>query len=130
MNPFHKNSGFSLLEVLVAFSITALALGVLFQIYATGTQSVIAGKEYSKAVLIAQSKLDTFGDFSEPTDKELSGEENIYNWVTTVSSYPEINDTVKDTGISIRLVAVKVSWQGRVGLRSVTLNTLRLVQRL
>lgn len=53
--------GFSLLEVLVAFAILSIALGVLLQIFATGMRNVGLSEEYSQAALYAESILAAYG---------------------------------------------------------------------
>ncbi|MGQ0591933.1 MAG: type IV pilus modification PilV family protein, partial [Gammaproteobacteria bacterium] len=47
--------GISLLEVLVAFAIMALALGLLLRIFGTGLRSSAAAERYSAATLWAES---------------------------------------------------------------------------
>lgn len=58
---FSKSRGFTLLEILVAFSIFTVSLGVLFQIFSKGTRAAMLGDEYSQAIIIAQSRLASFG---------------------------------------------------------------------
>ena len=55
-----------------AFSIFALSLGVIFQIYSTGARSTVLSDEYTRAVIIAQSKLASIG---------VEGHERIFSVV-------------------------------------------------
>ena len=43
-----KQKGFSLLEVLVAFSILAIAMGALMQVFATGLRNTALAEEWGK----------------------------------------------------------------------------------
>lgn len=53
--------GFSLLEILIAFSILAFSLTVLLNIFSGGLRRTIVSEEYQQAVIIAQSKLAAAG---------------------------------------------------------------------
>ena len=127
----NHNRGFTLLEVLVAFSITALALGVLYQIYTKGTTSVILGKEYSEAILIAESKLALL-ETEELECLSLSGTEyDRYDWQITVSDY-EYTDEDDDENIvdfdpliSLKTVELELSWNSKGKQRTLELRTLR-----
>jgi type II secretory pathway component PulJ len=50
----YRQTGMSLLEVLVAFAILALVLGVIMQIFSSGMRASRLGESYSKAVLLAE----------------------------------------------------------------------------
>jgi prepilin-type N-terminal cleavage/methylation domain-containing protein len=51
--------GFSLLEVLVAFTILTMLLGALFQVFSNGLRAARAGDSYTRATVIAQSRRRT-----------------------------------------------------------------------
>lgn len=53
--------GFSLLEVLVAFAILSLSLGVLLQVFATGLRNAGVTDDYTRATLYAESILTAIG---------------------------------------------------------------------
>jgi general secretion pathway protein I len=64
-------SGFTLIEVLVAFTIAALTLGALSQVFSTGIGAVTRSNADKEALLIAQSSLEGLGigEALLPTDK-------------------------------------------------------------
>src|SRR5882762_11552687 len=53
--------GFTLIEVLVAFTIAALTLGALSQVFSTGIGAVTRANSEKEALLIAQSSLEELG---------------------------------------------------------------------
>ena len=46
----NKQQGFSLLEILIAFSILALSLGILLKIFAAGVNTAMIAENYTAAV--------------------------------------------------------------------------------
>ena len=122
-------SGFSLIEVMVAFSITAVALGILFQIYAKGTTASILAENYTEALVIAESKLAGVSASQSIDGLEMQGRElEKYDWEIRVQDY--MND-VQDEDLSplyaLVSVEVDVSWHSRGKLRRVELRTLKPV---
>jgi len=71
----HRERGFSLLEVLVAFSIFSVAIAIIYQIYAKGSTAAILAEEYATAVAIAESRLATATIIDEETAGEDRGTE-------------------------------------------------------
>ena len=61
MLPRRHSRGYTLVEVLVAFVILAMALSVLLRIFSGGVRNVGVSSDYAKAVLIAESRLATAG---------------------------------------------------------------------
>ena len=61
MLPRRRSRGYTLVEVLVAFVIMAMALTVLLRIFSGGVRNVALSSDYAKAVLIAESRLATAG---------------------------------------------------------------------
>ncbi|MFK8068605.1 MAG: prepilin-type N-terminal cleavage/methylation domain-containing protein [Gammaproteobacteria bacterium] len=109
----HKinQQGFSLLEVLVAFSILALSLSVLFQIYSRGTQSTALSRDYNQAIIIAQSKMAeldqekkiVFGEKSGSTDEQVQ-------WQRIVSEYQDPDPDFFNRNYQLVNVEVIVRW--------------------
>jgi general secretion pathway protein I len=120
--------GFTLLEVLVAFSIFTVSLGIIFQIFSKGTRAVMLSDEYTQAVFIAQSRLASAGIEGDLDVGEYSGKENeIYSWTTTVRPYESTDELETTYHLSEREIEVTVNWNSRGKERSIKLNTLRLI---
>ena len=56
-----RQAGFSLLEVLVAFAILALSLGVLLQIFSRAMSTTAVSGSYSRAAAMAEARLAEVG---------------------------------------------------------------------
>ncbi len=125
------SGGFTLLEVLVAFAVLAVSLGVLFQIFSTGTRASRAAEAYTHATLLAESKLAAVG-IEEPLDEgERTGEfDNGFDWRVAVRPYrPDGQEADGPRSLLAYEVGVTVSWNGGGGEKSVPLTTLRLKPR-
>ena len=122
------NYGFSLLEVLVAFSIAALSLGVLFQIYAKGTTAAILGEEYAQAIVIAESRLAELSVSDNLDGAGDSGRENDkYAWEVFVEDYVDEEDLDFTPTLLLKQVEVTVTWNSAGKSRSVYLQSLKPV---
>ncbi len=127
--PDRNQQGFSLIEVLVAFSIFAMSLGVIFQIYSAGARSTILSDEYTRATIIAESKLASIDIEGTADIGESSGmEAGKYQWFTRIHPTEDEN-TELETNFKIvkRHIEVEVSWDSRGKSRSVKLNTIKLI---
>ena len=125
----HKYAyGFSLLEILVTFSIAALTLGVLFQIYAKGTTAAILGEEYAQAIVIAESRLAELS-VRENLDKtgESGRENNKYDWEVTVEDFIDEEDLGFTPTLLLKQVEVTVAWNSAGKRRAIHLQSLKPV---
>lgn len=129
--------GFSLLEVLVAFAILALVGGVLFQIFGGALRNAGVAEDYSRAALIADSKLATLGIEQPLREGSEGGSEGggRFNWVLNVTPYVPPEGAAQTEGITPNLpqrllqAAVTVSWEAGETPRSITVTTVRLVPK-
>ena len=128
--PFLRQKGFSLLEILVAFSILALSLGVLLNIFSTGLRSAIISDEYIHAVTIAESLLSKAGIESTLEPGESHGiEEDKYSWNILIEPYVDEVIDLEKGGITPYRITVTVDWKEAQEERSIELNTLRLEKK-
>jgi len=131
MCPDRRNSGYTLIEVLVAFMILALALTVLLRIFAGGVRNVSVSSEYARAVLIAESHLAAAGIDGLLSPGESSGiEDGSYEWTRTVHEYtpsPDYKASVRN--VPAYYVTVSVQWPHGDGTRSIDISTVRLLRK-
>ena len=119
--------GFSLLEVLVAFAILSISLGVLLQVFATGLRNAGIADDYTRAVLYAESILAAFGREAPLVEGEQSGPVNEqFSWRSAVSVYTEGMPDSEQPRVRAYQIRVEVYWPGLLQDRSVVLETLRL----
>ncbi|MDD4913406.1 MAG: prepilin-type N-terminal cleavage/methylation domain-containing protein [Methylococcales bacterium] len=81
-----RHKGFSLLEVLMAFAIMAVAITIILRIFGSGVNNAIVSEEYSIAVQIAESLMARTGIETPLQIGELSGiEGGKYVWLVDIS---------------------------------------------
>lgn len=125
-------SGFTLLEALVAFVIAALALGVLFHGLIGGLRTTAIAGSYEQAVARARSRLAAIGGRASPlvpgvrTGDDGSG----FTWRTQImptgtAALPATQPGLPAPQLVLYRVSVTVSWHGDGGLRQVQLVTAR-----
>ena len=120
--------GFSLLEVLVAFAILSISLGVILQVFATGLRNAGMADDYTRATLYAESILAAIGREAPPSAGVREGPINDqFSWRSTVSEYAEGMPDPERTQVRAFRVSIEVFWPGLARTRSVMLETLRLV---
>lgn len=122
-----RQEGFSLLEVLVAFVILSISLGVLLQVFATGLRNAGTADDYTQATLYAESILAAIGKETPLSEGQHSGPINDrFSWRSTVAPYTDDMPDPEKTHVRAYRVEVEVFWDGLAQTRSVMLETLRL----
>ncbi len=131
----NRQCGFSLLEILIAFSILALSLGILLKIFSAGVNTAGVAEEYTAAVQIAESLMAQAGVESPLQPSEATGlEHEKYHWQVAVSPFQFTAENLDVTAIPAVLFKVKVtvSWGGDASAddRQVELITLKLANKV
>lgn len=125
-----KQGGFSLLEILVAFAVLALSLGVLMRIFGGGARLSGLADNYARAVVIAESLLAA-ADLEIPLQPgETNGNvDETFHWTMRVSPYQneEYVPFAENLPIAPYLVELRVNWEDGDEPRSFELTTLRLL---
>ena len=123
----HRQHGFSLLEVLVAFAILSISLGVLLQVFATGLRNAGLADDYSQATLYADSILAAYGREAPLVEGTREGPiDDRFSWRGVVSAQTDGFPDPEKTRIRAYRIRIEVFWRGLVQTRSVVLETLRL----
>lgn len=87
---FRKHEGFSLLEILVAFTLLAVAMGVLMQIFSRGVNGATLADRYAKATMYAESKLATVGVETQLKESTDAGKfDDDFSWSLAVRPYQD-----------------------------------------
>lgn len=130
--------GFSLLEILVAFAIMAVALTIVLRIFGSGVNVAVVSEEYTIAVQIAESLMARTGIEMPLQAGETTGSEaEKYDWlirISPVSGPPVTTPGFKSqqqestqSNLQLMLVTVRVSWgNDETKQRSFELTSLRL----
>ena len=126
-----RQRGYSLLEVIVAFALLALALGLLLGTLSGATRQVRWSGDAGRAALHAQSLLDTVGvgQALEPGRVDGDFEDGRYRWSLEVSPWTEGAAPPPRPGAARLLeLALTVQWGDGGPRERLQLRSLRLVQ--
>jgi general secretion pathway protein I len=129
-------TGFSLLEVIVAFAIAAVALGVLSQIFGQGARNMALAQDYDSALMLADSLLAEYGAGAGTHEASFSEQTDQFHWTVTLQPYSAHEGATSlnpaSTGDAATLsqlmqIDVDVAWERNTKSRSINLSSLRLV---
>jgi general secretion pathway protein I len=130
-----RAAGFSLLEVLAAFVILSLFATSLFGLFSGALGNASAAEDWSRALLVAQSRLAAAASVQPLAEAADAGteDEGRIRWETRVAPWnpPEVDPELAriSEGMTTRLyrVEVDVRFPGIAGgERSIALATVRL----
>ncbi|MDE0002117.1 MAG: prepilin-type N-terminal cleavage/methylation domain-containing protein [Rhodospirillaceae bacterium] len=113
--------GFSLLEMLVAFTIAAISIGMIFNLFSGATASAAAARDTQYAVTLAQSLLAEYG--SSPGVETATGVvAGRFEWSVETRPYEGRAPT---GALALQQLSVEVTWATLGRRQSVTLQTLK-----
>ncbi len=129
-----RHSGFTLIEVLVAFVMLALVLGTAFEIFSTGLARASELEDHSRALVLAQSRLAVTGIEEALKEGEAQGEseDRRFHWVARVHKLEEGTDPTAPAPSVYAMfrIDVRVAWTGGDAReRSLSLATVALGPR-
>ena len=123
-----RQQGFTLLEILVAFVLLSMTLGVILQIFSGGLQNTAAAGHYAQAAIFADSKLAMLDSESPLVEGETHGAEGNYNWRMTIEPYQDTDDLNKLTTGRYQLYTInlRIQWQHGAHQPELEFKTYRL----
>ena len=124
-----RSSGFTLLEVLVALAILGITITAILQLFSANIRSLAASEDYVAGSLEARSKMREVldnQDFSERSWSGITG--NGFRFQVSVSD--TLQERVEYLPFKLVMVEVKVFWAKRFGEKSLTLRTMKMVEKL
>ena len=128
-----RADGFTLLEVLIALAISAIALGILGALVESGLGIVGHAEEYIEATQRAQSRLEQVGAAIPLVPGEQSGDDGGgFSWDVTIAAptTEAAPAAPAPAGLLARPalydVTVRIGWGKGTGARNVVLRTQRV----
>lgn len=136
--PAPRAGGFSLIEVLAAFVILALVATTLFELFGGALRNVAAADDWSRAMLVAESRLAEAAN-SRPLREATQGgdaDDGRIRWETRVTAYeppavdPELARQSEMLPTRLYRIEVDVTFPGLArGDRKLSLATVRVAAK-
>ncbi len=121
--------GFTLIEVLVAFLVLALSLGVLMQIFSLAMRTTSTAGDYQRALLLAESLMAEISAEPVLTPGRRSGWiDERFQWRSRIESFEtDFDPPLQEEPIPVvpYEIHIEVAWSET---QSVDLTTIRLAQ--
>ena len=117
-------AGFTLLEVLVAVAIVAIALVAFMGLHLSSLDATIRAQDLTTAVLLAQGKMATMGEFPETGEEQgkFEGPElERFQWSTAVTEH-KLEALTGGQTVTVRRLEVTVYWADGQQTRHYTLE--------
>ncbi len=124
MSRLSAQSGFTLVEALVALAIAALSLTVLFRTFSDNLERTRRARDETLAAALAQSLLAQAQDGAPAMGEAPGG----LRWRVAVSPYAD-EKSDNNSKVSAVRVAATVSWRDGKQERSRTLTTVRVIAK-
>ena len=105
-------AGFTLLEIMVALAIVAIALVPLLRLHLLSLDATMRSQDLTTAILLAQGQLAAMGDFpeeGEDTGKYEDPHLEKFRWQTAVTEH-KFDSEDGNTAVEVRHIAVTVVW--------------------
>ena len=120
-----QQSGFSLLETLVAITVLAISLTVILQLFSGSLNSVKLSEDYTKALVGCQGKMETLLLSNALEEGHTEGDfDDQFSWEANIERISYTEDLEKENTEGLFDISVRVRWKAGVQEKSVELNTI------
>jgi len=137
-----RHKGFSLLEILIAFAIMAVAITIVLRVFGSGVNNAVTSEEYTSAVQIAESLMARTGIEAPLELGETQGNiANKFDWAVRITAVSDNNANSNGQAQNANpnqaqhmpaptlvLVTVRVAWgDGNSSPRTIELTGLKML---
>jgi general secretion pathway protein I len=121
-----SEAGFTVVEVVAALTILAIALGVLLNIMSNSLRQTGRAQTIAEAGALARSLLAKIGTEFPLRDGQITGQaDRGFRWQVHIAPYGNGTDR-REWPVAAHQVLAEVSWRDGLEERSLALTTLRL----
>ncbi len=121
-----RQGGFTLLEILIALSILATAVTIIFQLFSASLRNIAVSADYVSGVIKAETKMrEVLSEEDLAEEAYTESEEDGYTYNVTIKKTLEIKtDAIPVQMMQIDLV---VTWTKGVKARTIRLRTMKMI---
>jgi general secretion pathway protein I len=123
--------GFTLIEVILALAVFALAFGLILETMGAASQNARLADQLGRVALLAQNELDAIGVDAPVQVGARNGEfDDNYRYEINIQPYvPEDSTVPETTQIKLYRIDLDVSWGNGGNVRTERFSTIKSVQK-
>ena len=122
--------GFALIEILVAVSVLAISLVVIFQLFSGGLKSRQLSEQYARGVFHAREKMAEILLIPDLSEGETQGEfEDAYEWQAVITRVVSEEGEAKNLPVNLLNIRMRINWREGEKKKSFVIDTLKAVEK-
>ena len=122
--------GFALIEILVAVSVLAISLVVIFQLFSGGLKSRQLSEQYARGVFHAREQMAEILLIPDLSEGETQGEfEDAYEWQAVITRVVSEEDEEKNLPVNLMSIWIRINWREGEKEKSFVIGTLKAVEK-
>jgi general secretion pathway protein I len=129
IKPILNTRGFALIEILVAVSVLAISLVVIFQLFSGGLKSRQLSEQYARGVFHAREKMAEILLSPDLSEGETQGEfEDAYEWQAIITRVVA-GDNEENVPVNLMSIWLRINWREGEKEKSFVIGTLKAVEK-
>ena len=128
--PKYNREGFTLIETLVAMTVLAVSLTVIFQLFSGGLRAAGLSEDYTRAIFHAREKMEEILLAEGLADGVVEGEINeMYGWSARIEhNLPDPENEVGPPALDTFKITVNVAWKDGIREKHFEISTLKIAK--